>query len=154
MTGYRVGIRATTGTRRIPVDHTSRLRIFCDRTVCDEAATETSKRGKTLQNRWVHLPPPAPPTALLSHHITRGCGPWLILLMVPNRAPTLVHTSTRKKLTLYTGGRRLAGGSSLVRSSEWRPLASDARLRAPFNRLGRIASNGATQIGLGGKRAK
>ena len=41
--------------------------------------------------------------------------------------------------THTTGGRRLAGGSRLARSSEWRPLAPDARLRAPSNRLGRIA---------------
>ena len=69
-----------------------------------------------------------------AHIVLRPPRCFACLLLCPSRPPP----PPRHTFCLRAGGRRLAGGSRLVRSSEWRPLASVARLRAPIQ----LASEG------------
>ena len=89
-------------------------------------------------------PPRAPYCSALTPHYP---GLWTVAYTSHGTQPgphACAHQHSQK-ISHTTGGRRLAGGSRLARSSEWRPLAPDARLRAPSNRLGRKHGGGPSQ---------
>ena len=81
-------------------------------TPADFSNSKPPIRGRRDRTPLTPPSPPAPPAALLSYHITRGCGPWLITYGTQPGPHACVHQRSHKThIPLEGGGWR--GGRAL-----------------------------------------